>query len=178
MTTITDSANATALAYQNEILIGVSRTFALTIPELPGQLRTVVANAYLLCRIADTIEDEPALDAQAKAHFQQQFSAIIADKACCHAFARELAPLLSEATLEAEHDLIRNTHQVIAVTRSFTTQQQNALFRCVQVMGRGMSRYQHGVDLHGLDTQRDLDDYCYFVAGVVGEMLTELFCLA
>jgi farnesyl-diphosphate farnesyltransferase len=30
--------------------------------------------------------------------------------------------------------------------------------------------------LKGLARMSDLDDYCYYVAGVVGEMLTELFC--
>ena len=49
--------------YQDRILPYVSRTFALTIPQLPPALRTAVTNAYLLCRIADTIEDEPALSA-------------------------------------------------------------------------------------------------------------------
>jgi len=47
--------------YQEQILPHVSRTFALTIPQLPPGLRTAVTSAYLLCRIADTIEDEPAL---------------------------------------------------------------------------------------------------------------------
>ena len=39
--------------YQAHILIGVSRTFALTIPQLPPPLCKVVSNAYLLCRIAE-----------------------------------------------------------------------------------------------------------------------------
>ena len=43
--------------YQDQILPHVSRTFALTIPQLPADLRTAVTCAYLLCRIADTIED-------------------------------------------------------------------------------------------------------------------------
>jgi len=47
--------------YQEKILQDVSRTFALTIPQLPPALRRVVSNAYLLCRIADTIEDDNAL---------------------------------------------------------------------------------------------------------------------
>ena len=51
------------LAYQAAMLQCVSRTFALTIPQLPGALRDVVGNAYLLCRIVDTIEDEPTLSA-------------------------------------------------------------------------------------------------------------------
>ena len=41
--------------YQDQILPHVSRTFALTIPQLPLGLRTAVTSAYLLCRIADTI---------------------------------------------------------------------------------------------------------------------------
>ena len=54
-----DGMTASDLAYQAGMLQCVSRTFALTIPQLPGALRDVVGNAYLLCRIADTIEDEP-----------------------------------------------------------------------------------------------------------------------
>jgi farnesyl-diphosphate farnesyltransferase len=52
--------------YQSDILVHVSRTFALTIPELPAGLRETVTCAYLLCRIADTIEDEPTLSAEDK----------------------------------------------------------------------------------------------------------------
>ena len=62
---MTGSSPTTAMnsdfVYQTDILQGVSRTFALTIPQLPGPLRDVVGNAYLLCRITDTIEDEPSL---------------------------------------------------------------------------------------------------------------------
>ena len=46
------------LGYQARILSRVSRTFALTIPQLPAELATVVTHAYLLLRLADTIEDE------------------------------------------------------------------------------------------------------------------------
>ena len=39
----------------------VSRTFALTIRVLPGPLRDPVTVAYLLCRLADLLEDAIAL---------------------------------------------------------------------------------------------------------------------
>ena len=52
--------------YQNKILTGVSRTFAFTIPQLPDGLRSHITNAYLLCRIADTIEDDADLSAEQK----------------------------------------------------------------------------------------------------------------
>ena len=50
------------LAFQADMLQGVSRTFALTIPELPRPLDIIVGNAYLWCRVADTIEDEAGVD--------------------------------------------------------------------------------------------------------------------
>ena len=55
--------------FQSEMLKGVSRTFALTIPQLPADLCRVVSNAYLLCRIVDTIEDEPVLTGMQKNSF-------------------------------------------------------------------------------------------------------------
>ncbi len=39
-----------------------------------------------------------------------------------------------------------------------------------------MPRFQFNASLQGLAHSTDLDDYCYYVAGVVGEMLTDLFC--
>ena len=52
------SASSDDLAFQAHILPGVSRTFALTIPVLPQRLAEVMTNAYLLCRLADTIETD------------------------------------------------------------------------------------------------------------------------
>jgi len=167
---------ADARAFQDEILPLVSRTFALTIPQLPAGLREVVANAYLLCRIADTIEDEVSLDAEQKNIFHQRFVAAIAGDEDAFAFARELTPLLSDATIPAEHRLIAETARVLRLTHSLHPAQREALYRCVRIMCRGMGDYQRSIGLNGLKALRDLDHYCYFVAGVVGEMLTELFC--
>src|SRR3954469_24800110 len=58
---------AQAERFGREILPAVSRTFALSIRLLPGELGRAVLAAYLLCRIADTLEDEPALPASDKA---------------------------------------------------------------------------------------------------------------
>ena len=54
---------AEALRFGRSILPAVSRTFALSIRVLPGELGRAVLTAYLLCRIADTLEDEPVLPA-------------------------------------------------------------------------------------------------------------------
>ena len=165
-----------ALDFQSRILGGVSRTFALTIPSLPGALRVPVTNAYLLCRIADTIEDDADLSIAQKRASARQFIDILHGNHSAAAFAETLAPRLAPETLTAERDLVARVDQVVEVTRSFGDVQRQALIRCVSLMSDGMHRFQQTVGLQGLDSQQRLDEYCYFVAGVVGEMLTELFC--
>src|SRR5512146_1454092 len=84
-------AHATGRAnYQDEILPRVSRTFALTIPQLPRALRRVVTNFYLLCRIADTIEDESSLGVERKQYFHEFFVDVVAGRGDADRFALEL----------------------------------------------------------------------------------------
>src|ERR1700733_2703202 len=163
-------------AYQDYILPGVSRTFALTIPELPQALRTSVTHAYLLCRIADTIEDEPALSPTASLHFLQRFVAVLYGNEPAAALSQDLVPQLSNETLPAEHELVANMERVVRVTNRLDGQQRLAIQRCVEVMAGGMHQFQQTASLRGVPRLSDLDDYCYYVAGVVGQMLTELFC--
>ena len=164
------------LAYQNAILQDVSRTFALTIPQLPEALADVVGNAYLLCRIADTIEDDKDMVFELKQRYSEAFIEVVAEQADAASFATSLHPELSPAATAAEKDLIKNTAAVIRITHSFNTRQRQALERCVRIMADGMVRYQDAETLEGLPDQGAMDQYCYYVAGVVGEMLTELFC--
>ena len=164
------------LAYQTEALRGVSRTFALTIPQLPDPLRDVVGNAYLLCRITDSIEDEPALSPPQKRRFADRFVGVVEGRADAEGFGRELAASLSSSTTAGERDLVANTPTVVRITRRFGRGQRRALARCVRVMAEGMSAFQELDTSGGLKDLRELDRYCYVVAGVVGEMLTELFC--
>ncbi|MBI2508917.1 MAG: squalene/phytoene synthase family protein [Betaproteobacteria bacterium] len=163
--------------FQAAILPRVSRTFALTIPLLPRDLAVTVANAYLLCRIADTIEDEPALGAAEKRHFSREFIDAVAGYKAGSRFAEELVPLLSAATPQAERELVLNAPRIIGLTRRLPVTQRRAMERCVTIMATGMAAFQARSSVNGLRDQSQMDRYCYFVAGVVGEMLTELFCV-
>lgn len=170
-----DAANS-AIAYQDEILPHVSRTFALTIPQLPGALRVSVTNAYLLCRIADTIEDEPALSPTETLAYMQRFIAALGGRGDVQALSTELAQRLSERTLAAERELIVNLRRVLEVTAGLRDGERSAIHRCVELMCHGMPRFQSTASLRGLPLLADLDEYCYYVAGVVGDLLTALFC--
>ena len=165
------------LQYQACILPGVSRTFALTIPVLPGRLAEVVANAYLLCRLADTIEDDIGLDNEQKSEFHRRFVAVVEGGDNADAFAAALSPLLSSRVLPAERDLVANAAKVIRVTHGLSAKEQDALLRCVTLMCSGMPEFQRNKSLRGLRDIDEMSAYCYVVAGVVGEMLTELFCV-
>jgi farnesyl-diphosphate farnesyltransferase len=163
--------------FQSEMLEGVSRTFALTIPQLPAELCRVVSNAYLLCRIVDTIEDEPVLSGAQKNSFCQQFLRTFNSARNAEPFSRQLCASLSSQTPPAEHELIHNVPRVIRITRGFSEPQREALQRCVRTMAKGMGQFQLRGEKYGLQSLEDLDEYCYYVAGVVGQMLTHLFCL-
>ncbi|MBN8734754.1 MAG: squalene/phytoene synthase family protein [Xanthomonadales bacterium] len=165
-----------AEAYQDLVLPEVSRTFALTIPQLDPRLRTVIANAYLLCRIADTIEDEQALPSDVKQQFHDRFTRVVASTEDPHSFARDLAPLLHGNTLAAERDLVANTASIIAVTDGFNLAQRESLARCVRTMCTGMPDFERHASTAGLADLREMDRYCYYVAGIVGQTLTDLFC--
>jgi len=163
------------VSYQEQILPHVSRTFALTIPQLPPPLRIAVANAYLVCRIADTIEDEPALSPAETRMFLERFTAVVSGTEPAVPLARELCRRLSERTLPAERELVGNMERVTRVTAALG-EQRTAIERCIALMSHGMHHFQQTASLRGLARSSDLDSYCYYVAGVVGEMLTELFC--
>lgn len=104
--------------FQAVLLEGVSRTFALTIPQLPKGLYEAVANAYLLCRIVDTVEDEVSLTFAQKEHFCGRFIEVVRTGNDAASFASDLAPLLSEQTIPAEHVLVQLTERVIEITHS------------------------------------------------------------
>lgn len=169
-------ATADDAAYQDRILEGVSRTFALTIPQLPAGLREAVGNAYLLCRIADTIEDDAGLAPARKRAHSERFIEVVEGRRAAAPFAAELEAELSPATPPAERDLVRNVPRVIRLTHGFNAARREAMSRCVRIMARGMAEFQETGSPAGLPDMAAMDRYCYYVAGVVGEMLTELFC--
>ena len=165
------------LDFQTRMLEQVSRTFALTIPQLPEGLCDAVANAYLLCRIADTIEDDPDLALADKRRFADQFVSVLEGELAPMRFSDELYPRLSPLLPQAERELVLNTPRVVRVTHSLDERQQAPMRRCVRIMSRGMAHFQESASRSGLADMSALDSYCYHVAGVVGEMLTELFCV-
>lgn len=163
------------LAYQKAILGSVSRTFALTIPLLPPAIEVVVGNTYLLCRIVDTIEDAANLQPETKQHLSKLFLDAVLEKSSVQSFVGPCLVALQGYGNRDELDLIKNTPIVLRILHTCTPQDQAAVSRCVSIMSEGMSRFHSKQSQMGLKDLKEFEEYCYVVAGVVGELLTTIF---
>lgn len=163
------------LAYQKAILGSVSRTFALTIPLLPTAIEVVVSNTYLLCRIVDTIEDAAELSPPDKQRLSKLFLDSVLGVIPVDAFVIPCLDALKDYSNTDELDLIAHTPTVLRILRTFHDRDQAAISRCVSIMSDGMSHFHGRQTQEGLKDLPEFEEYCYVVAGVVGELLTTIF---
>lgn len=116
------------------------------------------------------------LSKQKKNYFHQKLIAILNNNFSTQQFINELSPLLSEQTSSDEKLLISNLQSILDITNQLPIKQQLAIKKCVITMNSLMPEFETIASINGLENLLTLNKYCYAVAGVVGEMLTELFC--
>ena len=163
------------------LLVASSRTFALAIPLLPEPTRQEVTIAYLLFRIADTFEDAAAWPSERRIEALERFAGLLESpdpeeaRRWAERWAREVPceqpgyqELLARMPLVFDELLALSPVAVELITEHTlrTT--------------RGMAGFVGQVSPDGelrLESLPDLRQYCYVVAGIVGELLTELFLL-
>jgi hydroxymethylglutaryl-CoA reductase len=167
------------------ILPAVSRTFALSIQALPPELKDAIGVAYLLCRVVDTVEDDRRLPPAIRGPLFDAFDAALERAAEGDAsLAAAFESLSSEAGLGPkpyERELCDRAGASFRTFASLLPAQRAAIYPSVREMSKGMRSYSERADAEGglrLRNTADLEKYCYFVAGTVGELLTALFSLA
>ncbi|MES2305409.1 MAG: squalene/phytoene synthase family protein [Gemmatimonadota bacterium] len=159
-------------AFCARVLPDVSRTFALVIRLLPPALSHAVTVSYLVCRIADSIEDQPGLlRDRRRQHFTALRRAVI-------------DPSLRVDDLEISlfdenvRELMAGTATVLAELHRLPDAQQAAIRPWVLEMIDGMAASlppDERRDLPLFATMAELRRYCFYVAGTVGHILTGLF---
>ena len=160
------------LPWCRQILPDVSRTFSIGIRALPPPIESWVTVAYLLCRVIDTVEDAPGLTwLERRALFLRFEDALNTGESST--FVDHCSTLPPGPGTE----LARGLAHVLAVLERFPEPVQTAMRRWVVEMLYGMALYARRESLALYDTE-DLERYCYFVAGTVGHLLTDLFSLA
>ncbi|MBT9554860.1 MAG: squalene/phytoene synthase family protein [Myxococcales bacterium] len=163
----------------------VSRTFSQPIAMLQPDLERAVTCGYLLCRLADTIEDDAALSLETRDKLYAAFLDVVDDRGAASDFGAIAAPLLAGpvTATPSELELFDHLPAIMAVLDALPALRPGVL-PWVAEMTRGMAIYSHRKPGTGdrpfttLLTENDLDRYCYFVAGTVGHMLTDLFTAA
>lgn len=164
----------------DELLGMSSRTFALTIPLLPEPTRLEVTIAYLLFRVADTLEDAVHWTPARKLAELESFAALLDAPSAGRATALS-TQWSAEPPLDHEgyRELLADLPLVLGATRGLSTGSWAIIARHSARTTRGMAPFV-AREADGPVRLRDVADlraYCYTVAGIVGEMLTELFLL-
>lgn len=171
-------------SYLSEWMHKVSRSFALVVPFVEEPLTHYLATAYLLCRVADNIED----CTQPTGWKQQRFAemATLLDEPSraedvLGRWQREPWPGLTadeQAIMQVEHGA-----PLWAIYAAIPLPPRDIVRRWVLAMIDGMAKLEDDdvqprfVSRNGVQVLRDeadYDGYCYIVAGTVGRMSTEL----
>jgi farnesyl-diphosphate farnesyltransferase len=155
-----------------EMLRLVSRTFALSIEQLPALLRESIGVAYLMFRVSDFLEDNEIMAAERKAELLTLWSDILSGQVA----PERLTALLTDVdSTDPEAAVAQHADQVLALLAKLPPEIQDTIRNEVRESSLGMARWQ----LRGPNVldEADLDDYMFEVAGRVGLMLTRIFAL-
>lgn len=175
------------MAFAEEMLQRVSRTFALNIRVLPQtRLRIPVLLAYLYCRMADTIEDCHSLSTERKVELLSLFQDIFFGspdhwERWSQTF-RQALPATWSTSENDEEFLCAHCHWTVPLFFSLPSRLQPPIAQCIHEMCDGMASFalrqeQSRGQWLAIRNEKDFDLYCYFVAGVVGNMLCDLYAL-
>ncbi len=170
---------ASDLQFCREILPGVSRTFALSIAMLPDSLGDAIGIAYLLCRIVDTIEDDATAPWEVREPLFDGFDAALVNPDAAVPHFAHGDRILGDH--DDERALMEHARKVFAAFHRLTADEKAALTPWIAEMSEGMRGYaRQAADNGGTLTLPDvaaLERYCWYVAGTVGMLLTDLYQL-
>jgi farnesyl-diphosphate farnesyltransferase len=165
----------------DRLLVASSRTFARAIPLLPEPTREEVTIAYLLFRIADTFEDAAAWPSARRIEALERFAGLLEspDRDAARRWAERWA---EEVPCEQPgyRDLLAEMPFVFDELLALSPRAVELITAHTLRTTRGMAGFVGRVTGEGellLESLPDLRQYCYVVAGIVGELLTELFLL-
>lgn len=142
-----------------------SRTFYVPISLLGSTLKRTVGSAYLCMRAVDEIEDHETMDAETKQYLLRSVSVLLKsgfDREAYEQLVKPYTAVLPEVTLRLGDWLDFCPEDIVEKVKESTS-----------VMAAGMAEWtEKGWQVK---TKEDLDDYTYYVAGLVGVMLSDIW---
>ena len=162
------------------LLKRVSRAFYLSIRVLPSDMREPVAIAYLLARAADTIADTPSISAERRLTHLKEFREIIEGESDTHVATQLSSALTDLQPTAGERHLLGSLLEVFDLLDALGESDAKAVRSVVSILTSGMVfdlttfGEPNTGNLTSLETEEQLDEYCYLVAGCVGEFWTDI----
>lgn len=151
-----------------EFLVQTSRSFSAVILELHPDLLVPIALFYLVLRALDTVEDDMTLSLARKEPVLRDFHNIL---------DRSGWTFHESGPDEKDRELLVQFAVVIEELQQIRPAQREIIKDITEKMGNGMADYCRNAEfnVHGVQTIKDYDLYCHYVAGLVGNGLTRMF---
>jgi len=162
----------------DKLLETTSRSFYPTLKYLPKKIRGQIGLLYLLARVADTIADSKAGQTSDLIEALTQYNEVAQGR------SRELPDLSALADIQSnpdEGELLRNVEKVVQALSIYGQGDQERILECLDVIVGGqildLERFGIAKDdgkISSLNSEEELDDYTYRVAGCVGVFWTKM----
>lgn len=145
-----------------------SRSFSSVIQELNPELLVPVALFYLILRGLDTIEDDMTIQLEQKEPLLRDFQYLL---------EKDGWSFNGNGPNEKDRELLIHFDDIITEFKLIKPAYKAIIKDITEKMGNGMADYANNAEhnINGVNTVRDYELYCHYVAGLVGDGLTRLF---
>jgi farnesyl-diphosphate farnesyltransferase len=160
-----------------DLLKQVSRSFYRTLRVLPGAIRPQISVAYLLARTTDTIADTQIVPLADRLQALQALRERILGESTA---LLNFAGLAQQQNSPAEWSLLQRVEEPLALVEAFSDEDRQRIRDVLAIIIGGqqldLDRFANASSerIVALNTDDELDDYTYRVAGCVGEFWTKM----
>ena len=148
-----------------DFLLKTSRTFFIPISYLPPRLQEAIGAAYLCMRAIDEIEDHPVMTSEDKASLLRKISELLKG---------DYSTEKIEAVFEPYKGQLPEVTLLLSEWIRFCPESaREQVLESTREMAEGMAKW--ALKNWQVHDEEGLDEYTYFVAGLVGVMLSDIW---
>lgn len=162
----------------DKLLETTSRSFYPTLKYLPKKIRGQISLLYILARLADTIADSKHGETDVLIDLLSKYNDVAQGRSTTLPDFSELAEI---QTNPHEAELLLNAEDVIKGLEEYSEEDCQRILECLEVIVGGqlldLQRFgseKEGGGISSLNSNEELDDYTYRVAGCVGTFWSKM----
>ena len=156
----------------------VSRSFSFCIEQLDSPFREWISASYLLLRLLDTVEDSKWLAADDQRKAYDIFKTFLTEPPESIVLQSWISSFPQSARSE-ELLLVNESAELFNLFHSLEPEVRQQIRDTANEMAFGMQKFGKNLSSSGLELKSDLetDEYCNYVAGIVGRLILNLYRL-